>query len=164
MRFSGACWVKWSHYYSIPFVPRTFPSGFDQLGANRSSFFAASVMSVVSSTATHLNTEHLTSLADDDVEFLEELWQCFEEEYVSSLEKLKSATEGKEKDSAVLNAHNIKSGSANLGAERMREISAGLEMAAKKEDFDTISVSLDNLQEAYKELSATFSEWLTSLE
>ena len=118
----------------------------------------------ISSSAVHLNTEHLTSLADDDVEFLSELWECFEEEYVGSLAKLRSALSSKDRAMAVLNTHNIKSGSANLGAERLREICAGLEAAAKQEDYETITASLSNLQAAYDDLSAAFSEWLTSLQ
>ena len=121
-------------------------------------------MPVISSNATNLNTEHLSSVADDDVEFLEELWECFVEEYESSFESLKGASEGKNKDEAVLYSHNIKSGSANLGAEKLKEISAGMESASKTEDYQTVLDSLDNLQAAYDELATTFTAWLASLQ
>lgn len=117
----------------------------------------------VTSSATTLNTEHLLSVADDDVEFLQELWECFEEEYDSSYTTLKSACEEKNQSDATLYSHNIKSGSANLGAEKLREISAGLEVAAKKNDFQTILDSLDNLQAAYDELKTEFTNWLATL-
>lgn len=120
-------------------------------------------MPVITSNAANLNTEHLLSVADDDVEFLDELWECFVEEYDSSYANLKSASEEKDQGEATLHSHNIKSGSANLGAERLREISAGLEIAAKKKDFQTILDSLPNLQEAYDELAKTFTDWVTSL-
>ena len=118
---------------------------------------------MITSTAGDLNKEHLMSIADDDVEFLEELWECFEEEYQKSYSDLKTAAEGKDKASATLNSHNIKSGSANLGAEKVQDIASGLEVAAKKEDYDTILESLSSLQSAYESLATTFTQWIESM-
>merc|ERR1712063_218114 len=120
-------------------------------------------MPVITSTATALNTEHLLSVADDDIEFLEELWECFVEEFESSRNTLETACEKTDKQEAVLNSHNIKSGSANLGAEKMREICAGLELASKKEDFQTVLDSLGSLDDAFAELSSTFTSWIESM-
>ena len=82
-------------------------------------------------TPSNLNKELLSSIVDGDVEFLNELWDCFKEEYKYSYETLRIAAKSKDISTATLHSHNIKSGSANLGAEKLQDISSNLENAAK---------------------------------
>lgn len=115
-------------------------------------------------TPSNLNKELLSSIVDGDVEFLNELWDCFKEEYKYSYETLRIAAKSKDISTATLHSHNIKSGSANLGAEKLQDISSNLENAAKKADFDYILTSLPVLQKAYDELAFAFADWIKSLQ
>ena len=59
-------------------------------------------------------------------------------------------------ESLYRTAHAIKSMSANIGAEKVRSISAHIEMKGRNNELDGLSTSIENLAESYSEFTANF--------
>jgi HPt (histidine-containing phosphotransfer) domain-containing protein len=76
---------------------------------------------------------------DDDLELLLELIEVYVEDAPNIFSRLSQALEGGDLESAEREAHSMKSASANVGAERTREVSRLAEIAAREKRSEDVA-------------------------
>lgn len=95
---------------------------------------------------------------------LPSLLEGFESQMDLKLEELSSHISLEDSQNAYRTAHAIKSMSANIGAEKVRQISATIESDAKAETTTSLAISLSSLVDAYKEFTLKFhSQYIKDL-
>eukprot|EP01115_Flamella_aegyptia_P008045 TRINITY_DN331_c0_g1_i1.p1 TRINITY_DN331_c0_g1~~TRINITY_DN331_c0_g1_i1.p1 ORF type:complete len:125 (+),score=31.57 TRINITY_DN331_c0_g1_i1:91-465(+) len=114
--------------------------------------------------ANELDTEHLEDITDNDVEFLNELWELFEEEYEKSTKKLLEAIDNNDSANSKLYSHNIKSCSANLGAINIKETSSKMEQLSNESKLQEVKDLLPQLEIEKGRLSKAWSKHIETLE
>lgn len=104
----------------------------------------------------------LQEVCDGDLELERELIQTFDEDSKERIVEM--ATLVKNQDAAALRitAHALKGASANMGAKRMRELSASLEQMASSGNLDQAESVLEKLKRAQEETHAVFLDYLAS--
>jgi two-component system, sensor histidine kinase and response regulator len=82
-------------------------------------------------------------------EFLVELIDVFLDEVPSQLAALRRAADRQDASGVSREAHSLKSSSANMGAETLAAMAAGLEIAARGGTIDNLSAEVRQLEDAF---------------
>ncbi|GAB4335456.1 MAG: hypothetical protein Kow0037_15330 [Calditrichia bacterium] len=99
--------------------------------------------------------EAVLERVDGDVEFLQELLIEFIADVPSNVENLQENYRAGQLGEVTRLAHTLKGSSRNLGAMQLGEIAYQIEMAAKKEQTDSILGLISNLLEAFETFKET---------
>lgn len=93
-----------------------------------------------------LNSERLKDMTEGDRDFLEELVMLYLEDADEQIAGIRAALESSDAKTLERRAHSLKGASANVGAERMREIAYEMEMAGKGEHLADAWSILERIQ------------------
>ncbi|MCR9106033.1 MAG: ATP-binding protein [Gammaproteobacteria bacterium] len=116
-----------------------------------------------------VNSEVVNSSAIDSIREVERqtgkpllpiLFAGYQEQMNDKLKELAVNIADKDPTGLYRTAHAIKSMSANIGAERVREITAEIEMAGRCGDIAENNNAVDSVTEAYKEFVSIFQNFL----
>jgi len=104
----------------------------------------------------HLKLEQLHDVSGEDIEFEQQLFVIFTEQFNISLGKLETALKNADKGNAILYSHDIKGAARNIGAEEVGRIARDLEESARTENYKKVTDSLPSLREAFEKLEKAF--------
>jgi HPt (histidine-containing phosphotransfer) domain-containing protein len=76
----------------------------------------------------------------------------------SRMDQIRSGLAGQDATETERGAHSLKSSAANVGAERVRQLSLGIEGAASNQDLSTAAELFSALEEAYALTRAALEE------
>lgn len=111
----------------------------------------------------HLDTEPTQDVAGDDLEFLNELWDIYEEEFARSYAEIEKACEEKDWKRAQLYSHNIKSGSLNIGAVKISAQAHKMEEISKEARLNDLIQELTVLTELKGHLDQAWKIYMSQL-
>lgn len=110
----------------------------------------------------HLKLEQLHDVSGEDIEFEEQLFDIFKEQFEISRGKLEAALKASDKTNIVLYSHDIKGAARNIGAEEVGRVAKEMEENARAAAFKEVSDALPALNDAFKKLIELFEEYLAS--
>ncbi|MCP4348966.1 MAG: response regulator [Desulfobacterales bacterium] len=96
--------------------------------------------------------------AEGDETICEEVLDLFLQEIPGKIENLRTAVEDNDAKKTRMYAHAVKGMSANLGAPRLREVAAEMEIAGKKDELDKACSLMDILEQEFEEFKSVASE------
>jgi len=85
---------------------------------------------------------------------LAQMIRLFLENAPTRMEQIRAGANGPDVGEAEKGAHSLKSSSANVGAERVKELCADMERAAATGDAPTVTSLLPSLEEAFSQAIA----------
>jgi len=110
----------------------------------------------------HLRLEQLHDVSGEDLEFEEDLFGTFKEQFEASFSKLADAATRKDKDNSVLYSHDIKGASRNIGADELGRVAKEAEDSAREAKYTRILEMLPQLREAFRLLDIAVSNYVAS--
>lgn len=108
----------------------------------------------------HLKLEQLHDVSGEDLEFEQQLFTIFKEQYQISFSKLETAIKQSDKDNAVLYSHDIKGAARNIGADEVGRVAKDMEDYSRKSEFKKVSEALPSLTDAFDKLTETIDKYL----
>jgi len=108
----------------------------------------------------HLRLAQLHDVSGEDLEFEQDLFNTFNEQFDASIAKLDEALKKNDKGNAVLYAHDIKGAARNLGADELGRVAKDAEEAARDTQFDRVRLLLPQLQTAFASLKESVAKYV----
>ncbi len=103
-----------------------------------------------------INMEEVLERLDGDEDLIREIWEVFSEDAPVQMENLKNAIDSSDIPYTERQAHTLKSASANIGANSLREKAFQIEIIAKEK-------SLNNIHILYEDLESEFNKVMKEL-
>lgn len=108
----------------------------------------------------HLKLEQLHDVSGEDLEFEQQLFQIFKEQFAISLAKLEAALKAEDKPNAILYSHDIKGAARNIGAEEVGRVARDMEDNARVGKFKEVASALPSLNEVFTKLTEAFDKYV----
>ena len=102
--------------------------------------------------------DQLKGLAEDDKEFIQNLFDTFKTNASMHLDSLKLQVRDENYDSLKRSAHQLKGCSANMGAKRLQQLCAKLEGEIKEQETGQIPKTINNIEFAFQSSLLTLKE------
>lgn len=108
----------------------------------------------------HLKLEQLHDVSGEDLEFEQQLFDIFKDQFQISLGKLEQALKANDKQNAVLYSHDIKGAARNIGAEEVGRVAKDMEENARIEQFKKVSDAMPSLKDCFSKLVEAFGKYI----
>ena len=109
-----------------------------------------------------LNSQATLNRLNNDKEFVGLLYKTFLEELDERMQQFNAAVAEDDLDQALKRAHSLKGAAATIDAERVRNASFAMEMAARENQLDSIPDLFEALKAELSLLARELRRWLTA--
>jgi len=108
----------------------------------------------------HLRLAQLHDVSGEDLEFEQDLFNTFNEQFDASVAKLDEALKKSDKANAVLYSHDIKGAARNLGADELGRVAKEAEEASRDSQFDRVRQLMPQLNTAFVSLKESVAKYV----
>jgi len=110
-----------------------------------------------------LKLEQLQDISGGDMMFERELIELYATEFMTTIDKLKSALFNTDTVNITLLSHDMKGSSSNIGAEAVRRVTEQMEMLAKDGRFAEVAALLPVVIQVFEKTVQLYAEYFAKV-